>query len=291
MEGMIRPRLLASYFTIAGDVAAMAPNAISPHTLRERAEAAAEAGYVGIGLLGDDLFALLERHGAAEIRRTIAAAGLTHLEFEVLLDWFADGERRAASDTMRARFMAAVETLGAYQIKLGGDITGDVWPIERMIEGFAGVCADAAKVGAQIALEIFPASNVRDLETALAIVQGAGARNGGLLLDTWHMHRGGIPYEKVAQVPAEYIKHIELDDAAEMVVGTIMEDTLTRRRLPGEGDLDVPAFLDAIRRTGYDGLYGVEILSDEQRSRAPREAAKLSFDATMAQFERMRALA
>lgn len=283
-----KPKLLASYFTIAGNVAAMEPNAVSPHSLRERAEAAAAAGYVGMGLLGDDLFALLERHGAAEVRRTIAEAGLTHLEFEVILDWFADGDRRAASDAMRARFMAAVEPLGAYQIKVGGDITGDTWPIEQMIEGFASVCADAAKVGAQIALEIFPASNVPDLETGLAIVKGAGARNGGLLLDTWHMARGGIPYEKVAQVPAEYIKHIELDDAAAEVVGTIMEDTLTRRRLPGEGDLDVPAFLDAIRRTGYTGLYGVEILSDEQRGRAPREAAKLSFDATMRQFERMK---
>lgn len=66
-----------------------------------------------------------------------------------------------------------------------------------------------------------------------------------------------------------------------------MEDTLLRRRLPGEGDFDIPAFLRAVADTGYDGLYGVEILSDAQRAMLPAEAAQRSFDATMAQFARL----
>ncbi len=80
--------------------------------------------------------------------------------------------------------------------------------------------------------------------------------------------------------------HVELDDAGPPV-GSLMEDTLLRRKLPGEGDFDIPAFLRAVASTGYQGLYGVEILSEEQRAMFPAEAAQRSFDATMAQFAKL----
>jgi len=279
-----RPELMASYFTIAGNVMPMTGNTISPHTLKERAEAAARAGYAGIGLITDDLERLIAEHGCKGIGGIVADAGLRYIEFEVLLDWFADGERRAASDATRFKLLDAAEKLGAYQIKIGGDITGTSWPLERMIESFAELARQAGDAGTQIALEIFPDSNVRDLPTGIAIVEGAGSPHGGLLLDIWHLNRGGIPYEDIATIPPQYIKHVELDDASRDQVGTIMEDTLLRRKLPGEGDFDVPHFLSCIARTGYDGLYGVEILSDEHRRLTPAEAARRSFDATMREF-------
>ena len=41
--------LLASYFTLAGDVYPFGPTEISPYSLQERAEAAATAGWKGLG--------------------------------------------------------------------------------------------------------------------------------------------------------------------------------------------------------------------------------------------------
>jgi sugar phosphate isomerase/epimerase len=281
-----QPKLMASAFTVAGNIAPLAGNTISPHSLQERAEATAQAGYAGIGLANDDLDKLIDEHGHAEIKAIVADAGLEYLEFEVLLDWFADGERRAASDIDRNKLLDAAEKLGAYQIKIGGDITGTTWPLERMIESFAELARQAGDAGTQVSIEIFPASNIRDLPTAIAIAKGADPRRGGLLLDIWHLTRGGIPYADIATIPPEYIMHIELDDAGPQQ-GSIMDDTLLRRKLPGEGDFDIPAFLQAVADTGYDGLYGVEILSDEQRAMFPAEAAKCSFDATMAQFAKL----
>jgi sugar phosphate isomerase/epimerase len=280
------PKLIASAFTVAGNVAPLAGNTVSPHPLEERAQAAAQAGYVGIGLANDDLDELIAKHGYAEIKSIITDAGLAYLEFEVLLDWFADGERRIASDIERNKLLNAAEKLGTYQIKIGGDITGTSWPLERMNESFVELSRQAGDAGTRVSIEIFPDSNIRDLPTAIAIAQGADPRHGGLLLDIWHLTRGGIPYADIATIPPEYIKHIELNDAGPQE-GSIMEDTLLRRRLPGEGDFDVPAFLRAVADTGYNGLYGVEILSDEQRAMFPAEAAQRSFDATMRQFARL----
>ena len=60
----------------------------------------------------------------------------------------------------------------------------------------------------------------------------------------------------------EYVFVVELDDADEQVVGTLWEDTLDHRRLPGEGAFDVPAFIAAVHRAGYRGHWGVEIISE-----------------------------
>lgn len=281
------PKLLASYFTLAGDVMPLAGDMASPLDLRERAEAAARAGYAGIGLYVDDLVRAVDRHGFSGVRSIVADNGLEYLEFEALLDWFADGDRRAVSDHTRKTLLSAAEKLGAYQIKVAGDIRGGDWPIETMTESFRILCREAAAVGTQISIEILPISNIRDLPTAIAIVEGAGEENGGLLLDIWHFARGGIPYEDIATIPPHFIKHIELDDADSEPIGTLFEDMVLRRRLPGEGALDVPRFLRCVRDTGYDGIYGVEIVSDAQRALPVAEAARLSFEATMTQFAKI----
>jgi sugar phosphate isomerase/epimerase len=284
-----KPRLMASYFTLAGNVLPLTGSTVSPHSLAERAKAAADAGFCGIGLMTDDLRHLVDQHGLDGIRGIIADSGLEHVEFEVILDWFADGERRARSDKDRAFLLDAAEKLGAYQIKVAGDvITPDkYWPLDIVQQSFAELARQAGDAGTMVTIEIFPESNIRDLPTAIAVAEAADPRWGGLLLDVWHMNRGGIPYADFATIPPQYIRHIELDDADATLVGTIMEDTTMRRKLPGDGDFDVPSFLAHIAATGYSGLYGVEILSDEHRSRSPALAARMAFDATMRCFDRM----
>jgi sugar phosphate isomerase/epimerase len=280
-----RPELIAAYFTLAGNVLPLARNMASPYSLADRANAAARAGYAGIGLHTDDLLQAIERHGYAGIKQIIADSGLRYLELEALLDWFADGERRRTSDAARKVLLDAAERLGAYQIKVVGDLFGGEWPLSHLAAEFGTLCRQAAGAGAQVTIEMLPFSNIRDLQSAAKLVAGAGAPNGGILIDIWHLARGGIPYEDIGTIPSEYIKHIELDDADAATVGSLLEDTTRRRRLPGEGSLDVRRFLRCVQRIGYQGLYGVEIVSDAQRAMPFEAAATLSFQAVSRQFE------
>ena len=89
----------------------------------------------------------------------------------------------------------------------------------------------------------------------------------------------------LAAIPAHLIAAVELDDAAAQPVGSLWEDTIDKRRLPGQGDLDVPGFINAVRSAGWSGPWGVEILSDEYRKRPLAEATAEAYEATMAQFE------
>ena len=129
-----------------------------------------------------------------------------------------------------------------------------------------------------------PWSNLRTIEQGLEVVAGADSAHGGLLLDIWHLGRGGIAFEEISRIPARYLRHVEIDDAAAEVVGTLLEDTLDRRRLCGDGVLGVPAFLRAVQGIGYDGPFGVEILSTEHRRRTLDDAARSAFDSALAQF-------
>lgn len=296
---MPQPKLIASYFTLAGNIIPFASSDPAPFGLKERAEAAAAAGFVGLGLETNDLAHYVNTIGYPGIRKIIEGAGLEYIEFEVLTDWFTDGDRRAASDITRKFLLEAAAELGAAQIKTVGEILlapgpgGEVsnWPIEKVGDEFGQLCREAARAGTRASIELVPSSAVRDLETGRRIVDHAGEPNGGLLIDIWHMARGGIPYDEVANLPPYLVTAVEVDDAMQQQVGTIFEDTINNRKLPGEGELDVPAFLHSIMLTGYQGVYGVEIVSDEHRHRTLEDAARSSFDSTMAQFDKALVLA
>ena len=88
-----------------------------------------------------------------------------------------------------------------------------------------------------------------------------------MLIDIWRVARGGIPYADVAAIPKGLIHHVELSDAAEKIVGTLLEDTLENRVHCGRGDFDVPAFIQALDQQGYTGPVGIEIISAVERER------------------------
>ena len=284
--------LIASYWTIAGDVYPIAPSEISPFPFEKRVEVAARAGYRGLGLLHADLMAVSNRLGHSEMRRILDANGIYHVELEFLSDWYAQGRARTESDMVRKDLLEAAEALSARCIKIAPSIDEPsldnvALDMPRMIESFAALSREAAKYGTSIALEIMPFSNIRTLSAALELVSTDPQPNGGLYLDIWHMARGGIDYSEVAKIPQQFIKAVELDDADRDVVGTLWDDTRFHRRLCGEGALDIPAFLKATREAGYWGPYAVEIISQEHRRLSLGEEARRSFETTMAQFRNL----
>jgi len=289
------PDLLASYFTLAGDVYPFGPTEISPFPFRARVEAAARAGWKGIGLIHADIQHTAASTSLSEMCSILDDNGITWVELEYLADWFRDDERRVPSDKFRHEILEMAAALKARNVKiapgLGRNIaaptTEELHPdVERMSEAFIQVCQDAAGYGVNIAMEIMPFSNVSTIEVGRKIVETANQPNGGLLLDVWHLARGRQDVELIREIPAKFIHSIELDDApGERVAPTLWDDTIHERRLPGEGDLPVRAFIDAVCATGFDSVWSVEILSRNFRKLPLDEMAKRAFETTAAQFQ------
>ena len=138
--------LLACYWTLAGNYV-FGNEDHSPWDFRLRAEAAAAAGYTGIGIKQADLRRVLAKHGIAGMRAILKDNAIRHLELEALFDWCAAGERRKASDADRQLLLATAAQLGAARIKAAGDFGGADWPLEQMHDAFQVLAREAPPGG------------------------------------------------------------------------------------------------------------------------------------------------
>lgn len=277
--------LLASYWTIAGAAIPHTGPEYSNFDFRDRVETIGRVGFKGMGIWHADLAHTLETRSLAEMKQILDDNGIVHIELEFLTDWFVDGERRKASDEERARLLEAAEVLGARHIKVG-DFQGEEAAMDRLIESFAVLCSDAVEHGTRILFELLPVSMINTLEDTLTMLEGADADNGGVILDTWHVVKLGIPYEEIPKIPKRFLLGVELNDG-ETVTPEGMDfrtQTTEHRRFCGEGDFDLDGFVAAVRESGYDGPYGIEVLSLANRTLPLDEVVKRAYDSTMAQL-------
>jgi sugar phosphate isomerase/epimerase len=275
--------LLASYWTIAGGAVPLTEKDYSPFDFKARAESAARAGFKGMGLWHSDLARILETRNLKEMKQILDDNGLIHLELEFLTDWFAEGEKKEQSDILKRKLLSAAEALGARHLKVG-DLQKQITPMPLLIDAFAALCEEAANHGTRVAFEFMPFAMISTLPEALAMVQGAGAKNGGLCIDLWHVSKLRIPFAEIARIPPKYIMAVELNDGTFEAPWSLHEDTVNHRRLCGEGEFDVKGFIAALQKAGYKGPWGIEVLNEELRKRPLEELTTRAYKTTMAQF-------
>jgi sugar phosphate isomerase/epimerase len=284
---MAEPELLALYWTVSGPVDVHVGREWSTFDWRDRCANAARAGFNGIGLWHADLEHQLESRSLHEIKAIFDDAGLIYLELEFLDGFFLpDGEpAREASDRRRALLFEAAEALHAHHIKVG-NIPGTPCEPDHLTAAFAEVCQDAARhTEALVVYEFMPFDvNVNTLDAAIALVEGAAQHNGGLAIDTWHMGKLGITPADLRRIPAQYLRWVELSDGVVQSMDDLVDETVNHRRLPGEGEFDIPGYVEACRELGYDGPWGVEVLSAELRSLPIEEEFKRAYETTVAQL-------
>jgi sugar phosphate isomerase/epimerase len=266
--------LIASYWTLAGNLDPGSTATASPWPFADRVAAAADAGYAGFGIRHTDLAAVRSSVGLERMRENLDQGGMRHVELEVLIDWFADGDRRALSDRVRAEMLEAAVVLGARHIKITGDRSAQPWPTGRYVDEFRRLCEEFEPSSTLVVLEPIPMTGIPDLRSALEIVTAADAPNGGLVVDIWHMERAGVSNEEIAATPPDLVKFVELNDAPATSGPATWADTFANRTLCGDGEFDIPGFLAAIDATGYSGPIGVEIIGDEHRRRDLTTAAQ-----------------
>ena len=242
-------------------------------------------GSAGIGLWHADLEHVLETRTLAEIAGLLDEYGLGTLELEFLMDWFGDvpDERRRESDRLRGLLWDAAAALPAHHVKVG-NIPGTPCGIGELTERYGELCADAAEHhDAKVVYEFMPPDvNVQDLETALAVVDGANAPNGGLAIDTWHMSKLGIAPDELRRVPARHLGWVELSDGQYANMPDPVDETINHRALPGEGEFPIREYVAAVRDAGYVGPWGVEVLSQELRSLPIEEIFDRSYATSIA---------
>ncbi|MFP7571693.1 sugar phosphate isomerase/epimerase family protein [Marivita sp. S2033] len=249
--------LICTSHTISGVLPGTAERA--RHSFSERVTAAAHAGYTGMCLhLRDYRTQRVAGFRDKDMAALLRDYGIHDISLEFLTNWFADQDAAAEQD--EATVYDAARAFGAHSVNVGGDFQHRGLPPEHMRTRFAALCERAAQHDLKVALEIVPFSDVATLEAALFITDGIA--NAGLVIDCWHMFRGGIALSDLARLPGDRILSIQVNDADADISGSLAQDTL-RRKPCGEGAFDLDGFVAALEATGTSAPLSVEIISPE----------------------------
>jgi sugar phosphate isomerase/epimerase len=252
------------------------------HDFRTRVEVAAKAGFTGMGFWHADILEVRKKYSFQDMKHILDANGIIHIEVEWLLDWFCTDARRAAADEIRTLLLNAAEVLRARHIKIG-DLGNDCADVPQLTEAFAPLCRQAAERGTNVLFEMLPAqfSRAPTLDQMLAVTRGAGARNGGIMLDNLHMQRTGTsPEDMVRKLKTSDLIGVEINDGSLAMPVNFLDSVVNKRLLPGDGEFDIAAFLQALWSIGYDGPVGVEVINEYIRKWDLKTAATEAFAKT-----------
>ena len=222
--------------------------------------------------------------GFPALRKLIDDAGFSYVEVELLSNWWDE----SLSHQWRPHFdllLEAAETLGARFIKVGtapGEALDD---LDFLVEPLRRLTAEADLRGTRIALEPMAFATVGPLPAAAELIRKVDMPGCGLVVDYWHVFRAGTTLDELSTcLDANQIFGVELNDADADVRGTLFEDTRDNRRQCGQGDQDVIGFIRTMKSIGFDGPWGVEILSEDHRALPVLEALRETQARTLACF-------
>ncbi len=249
--------------------------ALLSHPILDRAAAVAAGGFADTSCFVGDLVGW-EAAGrpVSELRREMAARGAPVTNVLPILDWHPrwdparptgpaarhGGAHVGATKDDALRWAAE---LGASTITLVGPWEGPDAPWEELVDELGRFADRAAGIGARLQLEVVPTSKIPDIATAVALIEGVGRPNVGILLDTYNLGRAGTALGELDWVPLELVFGLELADAAAEPQGDgYFGDALHHRLLPGEGDLAVMAMVRRLAARGPLPPCGFEVMSD-----------------------------
>ena len=254
---------------------------ISRFDFKDRVEAAARAGFKGIGLWHTDLEHDTIQRPLKEMKMILDDNDIRYVELEFLTDWFLDGGRKGESDSRKRRLLEASAALHARHVKIG-DFYNCAVPMPRIVEAFAALCSEAEQYGATIGFEVMGCSMIDNLKDAISLVETAGAKNGGLILDILQVVNLGMSYAEICRIPLQHLIGIELNDGT--LPGSLRYDPSRARRYCGEGEYDIQGLIRCVQKMGYTGPWAVEVMSKELAVLPLEELATRAFTTTMAEF-------
>jgi sugar phosphate isomerase/epimerase len=247
-------------------------------SFREKVEAAAAGGFRAITLWPHDYErARASGLGDAELRAILADHGVSVADLDPLLTWL-PSEREAAARSIAGAageedVYRIADALGARSLNVCQGFGTSVYPAVAA-EALRGVCERAAAHGLLVTLEFLPWSGIPDAATALAIVRRAEHPAATVMVDTWHHCRGSGDMAQLRAIPGAKVGSVQINDAPLRPEADLVQESLERRLLPGEGELPLLEILGILDEIGSRAPIGVEVFSKALDALPPVEVGR-----------------
>jgi 4-hydroxyphenylpyruvate dioxygenase len=238
-------------------------------TLRKKLEAIAGAGFAAVEIFENDL---LYFNGTPREGRALAEdLGLKIAVYQPFRDFEGMPEPQRAKTFARAeRKFDTMAELGCDFLMVCSNVSPDsLGGIDRAAADFH----ELGERGMRVAFEALAwGRHVNDYRDAWEIVRRADHPAVGFVLDSFHVLVRGTDLRPIRAVPKDKIFLVQMADAPKLEMD-YLSWSRHYRSFPGQGDLPIDAFTDALAATGFNGLLSLEIFSDRFRAGSARGVA------------------
>lgn len=230
------------------------------YTLEEDIRAASVAGFEGIEIWWDKVGAYLEEHTAEELKNEletwkVVPAGICPF----LVSPFRDTKKHR--ETYKEALNVA-EIVGCSLLTVCPDYRPAGMSVRegmrRHGEEFAWYAGMAKEKGVRLAIEpIGGHSMIPGPAEALELICLAGSPdNLGIVYDTFHYMKSGVPDEEILRMPVDRLYMVHVNDCDKGMAEELQDKD---RCYPFEGCIDLEGTKRMLRAIGYNGFCSVEV--------------------------------
>ena len=245
--------------------------------IEKQVKIAADAGYQGIEIWIRDLQKFIDGGGkTAALKRRIADTGLSVESAIGFARWCVDDDaERAKGLEQLKREMGILAEIGAKRIAAppAGATRTSGMDLRKIAGRYRAILELGRKTGVTPQLEIWGPSKTlsRAAEAAYVAVETAHP-DACLLLDVYHLYRGGTDFEGLRMINGAAMHGIHMNDYPADPPREQMKDS--HRVYPGDGVAPLNRILKILHGAGFRGFLSLELFNREYWKRPPEEVAK-----------------
>lgn len=271
--------------------------------LPEYVQLASQASFVGVEYSIEEAAKLVARTSFEDVAAIFESNNVLPVVFGLPVEWRKD-EATFQSDLERLpAFAKLAQDLSTTRCTTwvlpadgsGANLSRDEYAVQS-IARFGAIGRVLEAQGIRLGLEFIGPHHFRAQPERVWFYDIAGAldavfkiedafqlENIGLLVDSFHWHTSQATTMDLASIPLEKIVHVHINDAPKIAVEDVLDGV---RLLPGEGSIDLQAFLQTLGAIGYDGPIAVETFSEDLKALAPQDAAQRASQTTFAALQK-----
>jgi 2-keto-myo-inositol isomerase len=233
-------------------------------SLPEQIDVAADAGYTGIEPWVSDLAEYAAKgHSLEELGKRIRDRGLAVPSTIAFFPWIVDDAGQRARGLEQAkREMELARRIGAARIAAppAGARENVHIGLSTAAERYRALLDLGVSVGVVPQLELWGFSNVFSrLGEAVMIAIESGHPQACLLLDIYHIYKGGSDFQGLHLVSGRAVHVLHMNDYPAQPPRERINDAA--RVFPGDGVAPLTLALRTLRKNGFDGFLSLEVFN------------------------------
>lgn len=257
--------------------------------VEEQIDLCAAAGFEGIELWVSDVEAYIEQGGSPEaLAEKIKNHNLVLENMIAFSTWIANDANR------RKEGIAKMHKDMELTIRLGGKyIAAPVQSIHSIekdkLPDYANRYLEILRIGDETGvipiLELWGAGALNQLSDTVAITIGTAHPKATMLLDFYHLYRGGNSFDSLYQINGRILPVFHINDYPASPDRTTLTDA--DRVFPGDGICPFDKVLPILYETGFRGAFSIELFNQSYWDTMNIETVlKLSYEKTLKTINR-----